>query len=82
MSTSCPCGGFTLKQKVKRDGLTLRYARCGACGRCGGFKLKAHEITLTRGEVARRVYGDEQMTERLVSLAWRRAATLLRTHHD
>lgn len=72
MSASCPCGGFTLKQKAKRDGLTLSYARCGACGRCGGFTLKAQGITLTRGEVARRTFGDEQMTERLIALARRR----------
>lgn len=74
MSTSCSCGGFTLKQKAKRSALTLHYARCGACGRCGGFMLGAHGITLTRGEVARRTFGDEQLTERLVSLAQRRLA--------
>lgn len=80
MSTSCPCGGFTLKQKAKRDGLTLRYARCGACGRCGGFSLRAHGITLTRGEVARRAFGDVKMTERLVSRAKHRVSGIGGNH--
>jgi hypothetical protein len=74
MSASCSCGGFTLKQKTKRDGLALRFEWCGACGRCDKFTLWAQGIVLTRGEVARRAFGDEHLTERLVSLARRRLA--------
>lgn len=75
MRKSCSCGGFALKTKAKRDGLTLCYVRCGACGRCGGFVLEAHGVTLTRGEVARRAFGDMALTGRLVARAKQRATT-------
>ena len=69
---SCGCGGHPMAQKAARQGLVLRWQCCGACGKCGRFALWAAGVRLTGGEVARRLFNDEAMTERLICLARRR----------
>lgn len=70
---SCGCGGRLAAQKAGRQRLVLRWMCCGACGKCGRFTLWAHGVRLASGQVARRLFGDDAMTERLLATARRRA---------
>lgn len=58
---ACPCGGLTVKDGAKRRGVSLRWERCGSCGRCGKFRLQAGGQVISRGEVARRSFADDSV---------------------
>lgn len=64
---NCPCGGFTLSAKSKNGAATLRYERCGSCGRCGQFELRVSDRRFASGEVARRAYQDDRLLTRLTT---------------
>jgi len=53
---SCPCGGRTVRASEGDSGMVLKYERCGACGRCGGWRLSLQGEPAAVGEDARRQY--------------------------
>lgn len=64
---NCPCGGHTVTAKSKSGAVTLRYERCGSCGRCGRFELCVSDRRFACGEVARRAFQDDQLLNRLTT---------------
>lgn len=69
--SGCACGGFARKESSERDGFVLSWLYCGSCGRCDRFKLKAAGVRLADGEVARRLFHDDAMTDLLRARAKR-----------
>lgn len=63
----CPCGNATTPARNKRDPAILRYERCGACGRCGCFVLNIDDHHVAGGQVARKLFQDEEALARLAS---------------
>lgn len=52
----CPCGGHTVPASERKTGMVLKYERCGACGRCGGWRLSWRGEPVAVGEEARQQY--------------------------
>ena len=49
----CPCGNPTMREREAESGARLTYERCGACGRCGIWRLSGIGGQLFKGERAR-----------------------------
>lgn len=56
----CPCGNATSPRKEVSGVASLKYERCGACGRCGQFDLHVGGDVVAQGEPARSLFRDYQ----------------------
>lgn len=63
--TVCACGGQTVKDRARDEGVELLWERCGSCGRCDFFRMKAARRVIARGQVARRSFNDSAVVDRI-----------------
>jgi hypothetical protein len=75
--SQCPCGNGTTTHRARHKAARLSWQYCGACKRCGCWRLRIGGVLVARDEPARRAFNALEADPQ--SRAAERRADLLQT---